>query len=210
MNPSPELPFSPACERNKRPIGKVLVERLAAHARVLEIGAGTGQHAVYFSSLIPGVHWQSTDVSGNLDVLRARFEQEAPGRLPEPLALDVSDQRWPIGPFDAVFTANTLHIMPFELTPRLLEGAADVLAVDGLLLCYGPFMDEGVHTSESNDHFDASLRARDPRMGIRDTAEIRPLAEAVGLVWREDIAMPANNRVLVLKKEQGSRGKAQG
>ncbi len=199
MSPS-DLPFSPACERNKRPIVEVLQQWLSNDARVLEIGAGTGQHAVYFSSLMPDVHWQSTDVAENVEQLRVRFEREAPGRLPEPLALDVRDQDWPGGPFDAVFSANTLHIMPFENAPRLFEGAARALTGNGLLLCYGPFMDDGVHTSESNRSFDASLRLRDPSMGIRDTTELRPLAEAVGLFLRDDIPMPANNRVLVFEK----------
>jgi cyclopropane fatty-acyl-phospholipid synthase-like methyltransferase len=195
-----DLPFSPACERNKKPIGQVLQNWLGQDARVLEIGAGTGQHAVYFSSLVPQVHWQSTDVAENVDTLRVRFRREASGRLPQPLALDVRDQQWPGGPYDAVFTANTLHIMPFDYAPCLFEGAARVLADQGLLLSYGPFMDNGMHTSESNRQFDQSLRQRDPAMGIRDTAKIRPMAEAAGLNLNDDIAMPANNRVLVFRK----------
>ena len=203
---SPEdLPYSPASERNKQPIGEVLQQWLVDDARVLEIGAGTGQHAVYFSSRMPNMHWQATDVAANIESIHARFEQEASGRLPDPLTLDVRDSDWPPGPFDAVFSANTLHIMPFELTPKLLEGAARVLAPGGLLLCYGPFMDQGVHTSDSNRRFDASLRERDPYMGIRDTAEIFPMAEAVGLVLKADISMPANNRVLVFGKVKGER-----
>ena len=200
-----DLPCSPACERNKQPIGEVLQQWLADDARVLEIGAGTGQHAVYFSSLMPDLYWQASDVAANIKSLAMRFELEAPERLPEPIALDVRDPEWPQGPFDAVYTANTLHIMPFDLTPKLLEGAARVLRPGGLLLCYGPFKDQGVHTSESNRRFDASLRERDPYMGIRDTAAIFPMAEAVGLVLKADISMPANNRVLVLKKVKGER-----
>lgn len=203
---SPEdLPFSPACERNKQPIAEVLQQWLADDARVLEIGAGTGQHAVYFSSLMPEIHWQASDVAANIETLAMRFELEAPVCLPAPAVLDLHDPVWPQGPFDAVYTANTLHIMPFDLTPKLLDGAARLLGPGGLLLCYGPFMDQGVHTSESNRRFDASLRQRDSAMGIRDTAEIFPTAAAVGLDLEADISMPANNRVLVFKKVKGER-----
>ena len=200
----PDLPFSPACERNKQPIGEVLQRLLADDSRVLEIGAGTGQHAVYFSSLLPGVEWLATDVAENLAGLKARFALESRGRLPEPLQLDVRDRRWPSGPFDVVYTANTLHIMPFELTPLLFQGAARVLINNGLLLCYGPFMDQGVHTADSNRRFDASLRQRNPDMGIRDTVEIFRMADAAGLQPTDDIAMPANNRILVFRKQPTS------
>jgi cyclopropane fatty-acyl-phospholipid synthase-like methyltransferase len=201
-----DLPFSPACERNKQPIARVLEARLSASARVLEIGSGTGQHAVYFIERMPGLNWQASDVPDNLSSLKARFDLEAPGRLPDPMALELGRQHWPPGPFEAVFTANTLHIMPFDLSPVLFEGAACVLESGGLLLCYGPFMDNGVHTADSNRRFDASLRQQDPTMGIRDTAEIFPMAEAVGLSPQADIPMPANNRVLVFRKGEGSGG----
>jgi len=200
-SPTPELPFSPACERNKLPIGQALQQMLPEQARVLEIGAGTGQHAVYFSRLLPGAVWQSTDVAANVPSLRARFELEGPESLPPPLVLDVRDENWPSGPFDAVFTANTLHIMPFELAPFLVRNAAALLGPGGRLICYGPFQDNGVHTSPSNASFDQSLRARDKRMGIRDAIELQRLALSWGLAAEADLALPANNRILSFIKE---------
>jgi SAM-dependent methyltransferase len=192
-----ELPFSEACERNKGPIGQALERLLAPRARVLEIGAGTGQHAVHFSALRPDVQWQASDRAENLPGLVARFEREAAGRLSPPLALDVRDSAWPRGPFDAIYTANTLHIMPFKLTPVLLDRAAQCLRPGGLLICYGPFSDGGVHHAASNARFDQQLRQRDPQMGIRDALEVTELARLRGLVQQADLALPANNRLLV-------------
>lgn len=192
-----ELPYSEACERNKWPIGEALLRMLPPDAKVLEVGAGTGQHAVHFSALLPEMRWLATDLEQNLPGLRARFAQEAPDRLAAPLALDVGEGRWPAGPFDAVYTANTLHIMPFDLTPLLLAGARRCLRPGGLLICYGPFMDDGQHHAESNRRFDESLQARDPSMGIRDTADIVHMAKAESFSLDADLPLPANNRLLV-------------
>ncbi len=195
-----ELPFSPACERNKQPIVEVLERLLKPEARVLEVGAGTGQHAVHFTTLMPGLDWLVTDVPDKLDGLAARITFEAPDRLSPPVALDVARGLWPDGPFDAVYTANTLHIMPFELAPALFAGASQVLGRDGVLICYGPFMDDGMHTADSNREFDASLRARDPSMGIRDTRDLDRLAADCGLTRQADLTLPANNRILVFRR----------
>lgn len=192
-----DLLFSEACERNKGPIGQVLAQRLAANARVLEIGAGTGQHAVHFARQMPGLDWLATDRAENLPGLLARFALEAPSRLPAPESLDVTDKRWPRGPFDAVYTANTLHIMPFELTPMLFRRASQCLCPGGLLICYGPFMDNGRHSADSNARFDQSLKARNPRMGIRDLADILPIARSNEFALDADLSLPANNRLLV-------------
>lgn len=192
-----ELPFSEACERNKVPIGQALLQLLPADARVLEVGAGTGQHAVHFTSLMPRLDWLATDRAENLPGLQARFALEAPDRQKPPEVLDVSDKRWPSGPFDAVYTANTLHIMPFDLTPVLFEQASHCLCPGGLLICYGPFMDAGLHRADSNHRFDQSLKARDPRMGIRDTVDIMAIARGNGFVLDADLPLPANNRLLV-------------
>lgn len=195
-----EMPFSEACERNKGPIGQALAQLLPDDARVLEVGAGTGQHAVHFATLMPGLDWLATDRADNLPGLHARFALEAPGRLNSPQALDVTDERWPQGPFDVVYTANTLHIMPFELTAVLFERAGHCLCPGGLLICYGPFMDDGVHQADSNLRFDQSLRARDPKMGIRDTFDILPIARRCGFVLDADLPLPANNRLLVFSR----------
>ncbi len=197
-----ELPFSPACERNKGPIADVLKQLLPARARVLEVGAGTGQHAVHFTECMPGLNWLATDVPANLAGLAARFAREAAGRLAEPQPLDVAHGPWPAGPFEAVYTANTLHIMPFSLAPALFAGAGEVLVDDGCLVCYGPFMDDGVHSAASNRQFDLSLRDRDPTMGIRDTRDLERLAEAAGLRLDADIELPANNRILVFRRTE--------
>jgi SAM-dependent methyltransferase len=195
-----ELPFSEACERNKGPIGQALAQLLPDDARVLEVGAGTGQHAVHFATLMPGLDWLATDRADNLPGLQARFAVEAPQHMKAPVALDVTDERWPQGPFDVVYTANTLHIMPFELTAVLFAQASRCLCQGGLLICYGPFMDGGVHQADSNARFDQSLKARDPHMGIRDTADILPIARSNGFVLDADLPLPANNRLLVFSR----------
>ncbi len=190
-----ELPASPAAERNKQPILEVLQQRLSSSARVLEIGAGTGQHAVHFATHLPGVRWQASEIPEHLALLRARIEQEGEA-MPAPLVLDVTGD-WPDETFDVVFTANTLHIMPWSHTPALIERAANRLVHNGELIIYGPFHDNGVHTADSNRQFDRMLRSRNPDMGVRDAVEITGLATAAGLMPVTDVAMPANNRILV-------------
>ncbi|MCC5864124.1 MAG: DUF938 domain-containing protein [Wenzhouxiangella sp.] len=192
-----ELPFSPAAERNKEPIARALRHLLKANARVLEIGAGTGQHAIHFLSAMPGLSWQTSELPESLAQLAASLEREGGGRLPPPLALNVATGPWPQSRFDAVYTANTLHIMPFSLAPRLFEGASRVLDAGGRLLCYGPFMDNGIHSAPSNELFDRSLRARDSAMGVRDTCLLDELAGRFDFFRQGDLIMPANNRLLV-------------
>lgn len=192
-----DLPASPAAERNKQPILEVLRHRLSPSARVLEIGAGTGQHAVHFAHHLPTIHWQASELAEHLPLLTARVEAEAAG-LPEPIELDVLGD-WPDQEFDVVFTANTLHIMPWDHTPVLIERSATRLVAGGELILYGPFHDGGVHTADSNHRFDRMLRSRDPDMGVRDAADITRLAGAHGLMPAADIAMPANNRILIFQ-----------
>lgn len=194
------LPFSEACERNKQPILEALDRLLPTGAKVLEVGAGTGQHAVHFTRQRQDLHWLSTDLPERLAGLAARFEAEAGSREIGLRALDVASDDWPEGPFDAVFTANTLHIMAWPLTERLLSRVPQLLIPQGLLILYGPFQDRGVHSAESNRQFDRHLRARDPAMGVRDAVEIAALAEARGLRAVADLALPANNRLLVFRK----------
>lgn len=197
------LPFSEACERNKRPIGEVLERLLPARASVLEIGAGTGQHAVYFTQRLPELRWQASEIGSRLPDLQQRFDQDGAGRLPAPIALDVSEaSQWPDGPFDAVYTANTLHIMPWKLTPLLMAGVARCLGPEGQLIVYGPFHDRGQHTSPSNEAFDCSLRQRDPAMGIRDAVDVADIAARRGLDQRADLSLPANNRLMIFSKSE--------
>lgn len=196
-----QLPFSPAAERNARPIGDALAEWLPADARVLEIGSGSGQHAARFHRLLPRVKWQTSEIPAHLDGLAARLARDAPS-LPAPLTLDVADAAaWPAGPWDAVYTANTLHIMPRDHTPALVANAARCLRSGGLLIIYGPFRDGETFDTDSNRRFDASLRERDPAMGLRDRLAVERIAADAGLSLQAQLSMPANNRLLVFSKQ---------
>jgi SAM-dependent methyltransferase len=199
--------FSEACERNKEPILQVLRDWLPMRARVLEVGSGSGQHAVHFVRQLDGLQWQPSDRPEYLADLQERISLEgrdglAPGaRLADPLELDVdrADQ-WPRGLYEAVFSANTTHIMAAASVPRLLAGASGVLQPGGLLLLYGPFLGGGVPTAPSNAAFDAHLRSLDPAMGLRDAREVCEQALSLGLEALADGAMPANNRILIFRR----------
>ena len=200
------MQFSEACERNKGPILAVLERWLPRPARVLEVGSGTGQHAVHFTQQLHQVSWQPTDLHANLPALQERISGEGQARLAEgsqlldATALDVSVGPWPDGPVDAVFSANTAHIMPARSVPDLVAGAARVLRPVGLLLLYGPFSEGGAHTAESNEAFDTYLRGINPAMGIRDAHWIHELAAAQQLEPVADVVMPANNRTLIFRR----------
>ena len=195
-----EPPFSPAAERNRRPILSVLRRHLEPGCRVLEIGAGTGQHARYFASELPEVRWQASDMASNLPSLAAGLQVPDAPPLPPPVALDVLRDDWPDGPFDAVYAANTAHIMDWAAVCAMLAGVARVLGPDGLLLVYGPFSRGGSHTSESNRRFDRELRGRDPAMGIRDLDDVDAEAARHGLEREAEYAMPANNLLLIWRR----------
>lgn len=194
------LPFSEACERNKGPILAILSGALAGRRRVLEVGAGTGQHAVHFARHLPDVDWQPTDRAANLAALAARIAAEGPPNLRAPLALDVTQADWPCNVCDAVYTANTLHIMGWPEVEAFFRGVGRVLAVGGVLAIYGPFRYAGHFTSESNVAFDLSLRGRDPASGIRDFEDVNRLAAEQGLELLADQAMPANNQFLLWRR----------
>jgi cyclopropane fatty-acyl-phospholipid synthase-like methyltransferase len=195
-----DKPHAPSCERNRDPILAVLQPRLAACHDVLEIGSGTGQHAVHFAAAMPWLRWQCSDRAENLPGIALWLDDAALANTPAALELDVARGPWPTRTFDAVFSANTLHIMGWPEVQAFFTGAADVLAAGGLLVVYGPFNYGGAYTSESNRDFDAWLLARDPRSAIRDAEAVDALAAAVGLVLEEDLAMPANNRCRVWRK----------
>jgi len=184
-------PFSEACERNRAPILEVLKRAFANSRRVLEIGSGTGQHAAYFAPELPHLIWQASDVAEHLPGIRQWIPD------PAPVELDV-DREWPRIQADAVFSANTCHIMSWPQVERMFAGIGRLRPE--VLALYGPFNYNGRHTSESNARFDAMLRERDPLSGIRDFEKINALAEAQGLTLGEDNAMPANNRLLVFQK----------
>ena len=186
-------PFSEASERNRAPILAVLKRVFADRERVLEIGSGTGQHAAYFAPELPHLVWQASDVAENLSAIRQWVSH------PPPIELDV-DKALPKLDVDAVFSANTCHIMSWPQVERLFAAVGALLPRDGLFALYGPFNYHGKHTSESNARFDAMLRARDPASGLRDFEDITRLANLAGLKLAEDNAMPANNRLLVFQK----------
>lgn len=193
----PVLTLSEACERNKGPILEVLREEFAASRRVLEIGSGTGQHAVHFATQLPHLVWQPSELGENLPPLAERIALEGPPNLLAPLALDVRADPWDMAQADAVFSANTLHIMSWAEVQHFFRGAGQRLAQPGVLCVYGPFRYGGQHTSDSNAEFDTYLKGRDPLSGIRDLEALATLARAQGLELAADHAMPANNRTLV-------------
>ena len=196
-----EKPFSPSCERNRDPILAVLRDQFAGRRHVLEIGSGTGQHAVHFAAAMPWLTWQCSDRAEHLPGAVQWLEEARLPNTPAPLELDVATGPWPSQAFDAVFSANTLHIMGWPEVELFFEGVArlrEAAGVNGLTLAvYGPFNYGGDYTSDSNRQFDGWLQARDARMGIRDFEGVDALAQTAGLALVDDIAMPANNRMLV-------------
>jgi len=197
------LPFSAACERNKDPILEVLRVRFADRAQVLEIGSGTGQHAVHFARALTHLTWHPTEQLTYLADLTERVKAEGSPNLRAPTLLDVRQAVWPVRSIDAIFTANTLHIMSWPEVMALFAGIGSVLAPGGVLGIYGPFRYAGRYTSDSNQEFDRMLQDRDPQSGLRDIQDINSLAEQYGLRLDADHDLPANNRLLVFTKEPG-------
>ncbi len=193
-------PHSAASERNREPILAVLREHFADRRRVLEIGSGTGQHAVYFAAALPWLRWQTSDRAQNLAGIRLWLDEAALPNTPSPLTLDVNDA-WPACTADAVFSANTLHIMAWQEVERLFGGLPTVAEPGACLVVYGPFNYGGKFTSDSNAAFDASLKAQHAHMGIRDFEAVDALAATAGFALLEDRAMPANNRCLVWRRD---------
>jgi SAM-dependent methyltransferase len=193
--------FSAACERNREPILAVLRDVFADCTHVLEIGSGTGQHAVFFGAQLPHLVWQTSDLPDNHPSIGAWLQEAQLSNVLPPLMLDTYSDDWPPGPFDAVFSANTCHIMAWRDVEAMFAGIGRVLQIGGVLCIYGPFNYGGTFTSASNAQFDASLRAHAPHMGIRDVEAINRLAADRGLVLQADHSMPANNRVLVWQRD---------
>jgi cyclopropane fatty-acyl-phospholipid synthase-like methyltransferase len=190
-------PFAESCVQNRDPILAVLAPRLPASGSLLEIGSGTGQHAVYFAPRFPQLTWQTSDVRANHAGINAWIDEAGLDNVRRPLTLDVLRDDWPADRFDAVFSANTAHIMSSDAVQAMFEGVGRVLAADARFFLYGPFNYDGRYTAPSNARFDEWLRSRDPSMGVRDVAWLRRLGQQAGLELVEDVAMPADNRVLV-------------
>ena len=191
-------PFSQASENNKQPILQVIETIFLEPTTVWEIGSGTGQHACYFAQKLPHLHWQATDREENLAGINCWIADAQQSNLSPGLILDVTDQLWPCQKIDALFSANTLHIMHWREVECFFAGLAKYLSAKAQVCIYGPFNYHGQYTSDSNKQFDQWLKARNPQSGIRDIAEIEILANNAGLKIKNDFAMPANNRLLVL------------
>jgi cyclopropane fatty-acyl-phospholipid synthase-like methyltransferase len=194
-----QRPSSPACARNREPILAVLQAWFACRRHVLEIGSGTGEHAVHFAAALPQLVWQTSDRAEQLPGIRAWLDHANLPNTPPPVTLDVSE-RWPNGPFDAAFTANTLHIMGWPEVQRLFAALPAACTADARLAIYGPFHDHGRPTSEGNAAFDAALQARDPRMGLRDHQAVTDLAAASGFKLQRVMPMPCNNLCMLYQR----------
>jgi SAM-dependent methyltransferase len=196
-----DLPDAPATGRNREPILAVLREHFAGARHVLEIGSGTGQHAVHFAAALPQLEWQTSDLPENHAGIHAWIAASNLANVHPPIVLDAADAAtFPAARFDAVFTANTLHIMGWDAVQSLFANLPRVLDDAATVVVYGPFNLGGEFTSPSNAAFDAQLRAADPRRGIRDLGAVRALAAQAGLDFVADIEMPANNRCVVFRR----------
>ena len=191
-----DRPYSAACERNREPILGVLRDHFADRKQVLEIGSGTGQHAVHFAAALPSLIWQTSDRIENHAGIRAWLDETNLPNAHPPLTLDVNGD-WPRASYDAVFSANTLHIMSWAEVEMLFTRLPQALASDAKLVIYGPFNYGGRFTSESNAQFEQTLKTWGAHMGLRDFEAVNVLAQDIGLRLIEDRAMPANNRCLV-------------
>lgn len=197
------FPHSDACERNKGPILEVLRETFAECSLILEIGSGTGQHAVHFSTEMPWLVWQPTERTDAMPGLRKRIVYEGPKNLRSAIELDVTQTPWDVLHFDGVFSANTLHIMSWREIEAFFAGLPAVLKPGAVLAIYGPFRYGGKYTSESNASFDDMLRTRDHASGIRDFEAVDQLARGIGFTPQADHRMPANNQTLVWRSAPG-------
>ncbi len=215
-------PRSPASERNRDPILAVLRQHFADRRQVLEVGSGTGQHAVHFAAAMPWLVWQCSDHPDYLPGIRLWLDETALPNTPAPFVLQAVPVPEPhLAPrpqlpraadgrvvgYDGLFSANTLHIMSWPEVEAFFAGLAAVLADDATVVIYGPFNYRGEYTSDSNHAFDATLRARDPLSGIRDFEAVNALAERIGLRLLDDVAMPANNRCLIWRRDSIHAGK---
>jgi SAM-dependent methyltransferase len=196
--------FSPACERNQEPILAHLKTYLSNAVNVLEIGSGTGQHAVYFGRHLPHVRWQTSDRAENHPSIRAWINEDGDERVLDPLTLDVGSDEWPTQKYDAVFTANTCHIMHWDDVNRMFAGVSQLLADDGFFIIYGPFNYGGQFTSLSNREFDVALKSQAAHRGIRDIEAMQELAAQNQLGLQQDLTLPANNRLLIFSNTKSA------
>lgn len=194
-------PYSPASDRNREPILAILRDWFGDRRHVLEIGSGTGQHAVHFAAALPHLVWQSSDRAEYLPGIRQWLDEAALPNTPPPLELDVTGA-WPADRYDAIFSANTLHIMAWPEVERMFAALPSITVADACVAIYGPFNIDGRFTSDSNAAFDHDLKMRGAHMGIRDTVAVDALAADMGFDLIDDVAMPANNRLRLWKRRR--------
>jgi len=195
------IPFAPACERNKQPILEALQSLLPDQGRVLEIGSGTGQHMVHFSSNLQHLEWQPSERLENLPGLNMRLQLEAGVNVLPAIELDVGHD-WPKSNYQAVISANTAHIMGWPEVECMFAGIAAVLDDGGIFCLYGPFNEKGRFTSSSNEEFDQQLKLRDSRMGLRDVGDLDRLAFGQQMTLEQQLLLPANNQILVFRRRR--------
>jgi SAM-dependent methyltransferase len=195
-----EYSVSDAAERNKAPILEIIAAEFAHTRRVLEIGSGTGQHALHFAAHLPDISWQPSDTGDYLPTLRERLRSEGTANLRDAIELDVRIQPWAVDSVDGIFSANTLHIMSWKAVENFFRGVGHVLGKPGVLCIYGPFRYGERYTSPSNARFDEFLHNRDPLSGIRDAHAVDGLARQQGLALAADHPMPANNQLRVWRR----------
>ena len=193
-------PYAEACDQNRDPILAVIEPLFASCRRVLEIGSGTGQHAVYFARRMPHLTWYTSDLPEYHPGILQWLDEAGLPNTPPPLTLDVTQSEWPQLSVDAAFSANTAHIMDWTAVQAMFRGVGELLPPGGAFALYGPFNYGGQYTSESNARFDQWLKARDPASGIRDFEALDDLAGAVAMELEQDYPMPVNNRTLVWRK----------
>ena len=195
-----DKPFSQACANNQGVIADILQRVFAGKFKALEIGSGTGQHGVWFAKQLPHLSWQMSDREQNHAGINQWINDDPATNLLPPLALDVLGDAWPSEHYDAIYTANTAHIMPWHAVTAMLTGIGERLLSGGVFCLYGPMKDAGVLDAQSNIEFDYRLRQQLAHQGIREFHDINQLALNAGLVLREDNPMPANNRLIVWQK----------
>lgn len=194
--------YSESCEKNKAPILAVLKEIFAERKRVLEIASGTGQHAVYFGRGLPHLIWQTSELAQHHASIQAWLDEAQLPNVLAPLSADVNDARWPVEPVDAIFNANTVHIISWPEVELLFAHIERIITPGGCVCFYGPYNYGGHFTSGSNARFDTWLKSLDPSSGVRDFEAVNRLAASHGLDLLRDIAMPSNNRMLVWRAKE--------
>lgn len=205
ITPLMDKPFSQACANNQGVISDILQRVFADKLKALEIGSGTGQHGVFFAQQLPHLSWQMSDKVQNHVGINQWINDDPAANLLAPLPLDVLSDAWPSDHYDAIYTANTAHIMPWNAVSAMFAGIGDLLLLGGVFCLYGPMKYLGVLDAPSNIAFDSRLRQQFAHQGIREFHDINQLALDAGLVLREDNPMPANNRLIVWQKTDMDR-----